>query len=164
MEEVFAKSTLIYIAKCVTGTLIIFLLSYFLEYPSISWCLISLLLVLSPDNKEAMKLAVNRIKANLIGVGVACICLLFASKGVLIVSAAVITTIVLCYLFNLITPMRSALAATVIILLHEGSKHLWVAPVERVLQVLSGCLIAMIVTYVFHIKESEGKAIGEAHE
>jgi uncharacterized membrane protein YgaE (UPF0421/DUF939 family) len=164
MEEVFAKSTLIYIAKCLTGTLVIFLLSYFLEYPSISWCLISLLLVLSPDNKEAMKLAVNRIKANLVGVGVACVCLLIASKGVLIVSAAVTVTIVLCYLFNLITPMRSALAATVIILLHEGSKHLWVAPVERVLQVLSGCLIAMVVTYVFHIKAGEGKAIGEAHE
>ncbi len=167
LTNVFTKSTLIYIAKCVTGTSLIFLLSYLLNYPSISWCLISLLLVLSPDNKEAMRLAMNRIKANLVGVSVAGICLLFSSKNVFLMCGALTGTIILCYLFNLITPMRSALAATVIILLHEGTKHVWVAPLERVLQVLTGCLLALIITYAFHVRGTAHKGfevISDANE
>ena len=167
ITEVFTKNTLIYIAKCVTGTSLIFLLSYLFRYTAISWCLISLLLVLSPDNKEAMKLAMNRIKANLVGVSVAGVSLLFASNSVFLMCGALTVTIILCYLFNLITPMRSALAATVIILLHEGGKHVWVAPLERVLQVLTGCLLALVITYVFHVRGNTSKGlevISDAHE
>ena len=165
--NVFTKSTGLYIAKCVTGTVIIFSLSYIFKYPSISWCLISLLLVLSPDNTEATKLAMNRIKANLVGVSVAGICLIFFTNNIFVMSAAITITIILCYLFNLITPIKSALAATVVILLHEGSKHVWIAPIERVLQVLTGCLLALIITYIFHVRESASKGfkvIGDVHE
>jgi uncharacterized membrane protein YgaE (UPF0421/DUF939 family) len=167
ITEVFTKSTLVYIGKCVTGTSLIFFLSYLFKYPAISWCLISLLLVLSPDNKEAMKLAMNRIKANLVGVSVAGVSLLLTNNNVFLMCGALTVTIILCYLCNLITPMRSALAATVIILLHEGGKHVWVAPLERVLQVLTGCLLALIITYVFHVRGDNSKVldvISDAHE
>ncbi|MBC7652154.1 MAG: hypothetical protein H7101_10440, partial [Deinococcales bacterium] len=61
------------------------------------------------------------------------------------------------YLFNLITPIRSALAATLVILLHEGGKYIWVGPIERVLQVLTGCLLALIITYIFHVRDCASK-------
>ena len=165
--NVFTKSTVLYIAKCVTGTVVIFSLSYIFKYSTISWCLISLLLVLSPDNKEAMKLAMNRIKANLVGVSVAGTCLIFFTNNIFVMSVAITTTIILCYLLNLITPIKSALAATVVILLHEGGKYVWVAPIERVLQVLTGCLLALIITYLFHVRYSTSKGfevISDVHE
>src|SRR6185295_17237607 len=65
------KILIIYISKCVSGVLLCSLLSLFfnkwIDYP---WSLISMVLVLSPEGKDAMELALNRIKANLVGASV----------------------------------------------------------------------------------------------
>jgi len=60
------KNSLFFILECVLGIVIGFVLYRF--YPVIgSWCLFSIILVLAPDRKDALTLATNRIKANLIG-------------------------------------------------------------------------------------------------
>jgi uncharacterized membrane protein YccC len=57
---------IIYIIKCVLGTIIGFTL--YRHYPQVGqWCLLSIILVLAPDRKDAFMLATNRIKANLVG-------------------------------------------------------------------------------------------------
>ena len=62
------KSLLIYAGKVATGTISVFTLSSLFQYADVGWCLISVMLVLSPDGRDSLTLAVTRIKANLVGV------------------------------------------------------------------------------------------------
>jgi len=161
------RSLLIYAAKCVTGTLIVFILSSLLHYKDIGWCLISVILVLSPDGKDSISLAFTRIKANIVGASVGVLCLLISPINMWVLSVALTITLALCYLFKLDTGSRSALAATIIIMLHEEGKHIWDAAFERVIAVLVGCILALLITFIFHFKttlkgKGESKHHGEA--
>ncbi len=150
------KQLLIYIAKCITGVALVFLLSSLLHYPDYGWCIISVILVLSPDSKEAVPLAVTRIKANLIGGLVSVLLLLFGTAGIFTISAAMAITIVLCYVFKLMAGSRSALAAVIIIMLHTmelGTTHgFWQTTLERIISVIIGCVLGLVVTFIFHQK------------
>ncbi len=141
---------IIYIAKCVTGVLIAFLLAQLLHYSDYIWCLISIILVLSPDGTDALTLAVSRMKANLIGAGAGLIMLVLHPVSVIMVAGAVIITIVVCYFAKLENPTRSALAASIIVTLHESGKHIWDAALERVIAVLAGCLLGLVITFIYH--------------
>lgn len=149
---------LIYAAKCVTGIIIVSTLSRLLNYTEFAWCLISVILVLSPDGKDSVSLALNRIKANLVGAGTGLLCLVFFTSNIWSMSIAVTLALAFCYLFKLDTAARSALAATIIIMMHEVGKHVWDTAFERVLAVLSGCILGLIITFVFHFKISSGFA------
>ncbi len=87
------KTLLIYAAKCVTGTALVFLLAKWWQYNDTTWCLISVLLVLSPDHKEAIPLAVNRIKANLVGAGIGELALLTPLPGIWSICLALVLAI-----------------------------------------------------------------------
>jgi uncharacterized membrane protein YccC len=58
---------LLFVLVCLLGTVIGFFL-YRISPVLGQWCLFSILLVLAPDRKDVMPLAMNRIKANLVGV------------------------------------------------------------------------------------------------
>lgn len=141
---------MIYAAKCVTGAVIVFVLSSLLHFKDIAWCLISVILVLSPDGKDTIRLAFTRIKANVVGAGVGLLCLLISPTNIWILSVALTVTLTLCYFFKLDAGARSALAATVIIMLHEEGRHVWDTALERVVAVLAGCALGLIITFVFH--------------
>src|SRR5215469_12520271 len=98
-EEI--KQLILYIAKCITGIGLVFFLSWLFNYPDYGWCIISVILVLSPDSKEAVPLAVTRIKANLIGGASALLFLLFGIANAITISVAMALTIVLCYILKL---------------------------------------------------------------
>jgi uncharacterized membrane protein YgaE (UPF0421/DUF939 family) len=144
------KSFLIYAAKCVAGTLTVFLFSRLTNYTDVAWCLISVMLVLSPDGKDSLPLAVTRIKANFTGVGVGVLCLLISPGNMWMMSAGLTVTLALCYLMKLDTGIRSALAATIIIVLHEEGRDLKEAAMERIISVIAGCLLALAITFLFH--------------
>jgi uncharacterized membrane protein YgaE (UPF0421/DUF939 family) len=146
------KSLLVYAAKCATGSLAVFIIASFINFNDIGWCLISVILVLSPDAKDSVTLAITRIKANIIGAGVGVLFLLIYLPNMWVVSAALVVTLSLCYLFKLDAGIRSSLAATIIIMLHEEGKHLWDTALERIVAVLAGCILALIITFVFHFK------------
>ena len=61
------KSLLIYIAKNVTGVALSYLLHWLINWVDFAWCLISVVLVLSPEGTDAIPLAFTRIKANMVG-------------------------------------------------------------------------------------------------
>lgn len=147
------KSLLVYAAKCVSAVLVVYLMSAALHYHDIAWCLISVILVLSADGKDALPLAMTRIKANLVGAGVGVICLLFISPGMWCLCIALSITLSCCYLLKFDTAIKSALAATIIIIMHEEGKHLWDTALERVIAVVAGCALGLIVTFLFHFKE-----------
>lgn len=146
------RSLLIYAAKCVTGTLIVFTLSSILNYADVGWCLISVILVLSPDGKDTVSLAYTRIKANIVGASVGLCCLLISPFNMWILSIALTVTLSFCYFLKLDAGARSALAATIIIMLHEEGKHVWNTALERVIAVLAGCILGLLITFIFHFK------------
>lgn len=151
------RELLIYAAKCITGTLLVFGIARIINYSDIGWCLISVMLVLSPDGKEAVSLAVIRIKANIVGAATGVFCLLLSHSNMWIVALALALTVSFCYLFKLENGVRSALAATIIIMLHDSGKHLWDAALERIIAVLAGCILALIVTFIFHFRIKTGE-------
>lgn len=141
---------LLYIAKCVAGVLIAFLLAKLLHYNDYIWCLISIILVLSPDAKDALPQASNRIKANLVGAAAGLIMLLVHVAPEITVSGAAIITIIICYFTKLEASTRTALAATIIVTIHENGKYIWDVALERVIAVVAGCIIGIVITLIFH--------------
>jgi uncharacterized membrane protein YgaE (UPF0421/DUF939 family) len=146
------KRLIVYMAKCVTAVLITFFLAELLHYNEYIWCLISMILVLSPDGNDALTLATGRIKANLVGAGAGLIMLVLHPMTVIAVAGAVAITVVACYFVKLENPTRTALAASIIVTLHESGKHIWDVALERVVAVLAGCLLGLLITYIFHSK------------
>jgi uncharacterized membrane protein YgaE (UPF0421/DUF939 family) len=146
------KSLLIYAGKCVTGTLIVFTVSNLLHYEDMAWALISVILVLSPDGKDSVSLAVTRIKANVVGAAAGVLCLLIAPATMWTISLAIALTMTVCYWFKLDAGIRSALAASIIVMLHVSGKHLWDSALERVIAVLAGCALGLTITFIFHFK------------
>jgi uncharacterized membrane protein YgaE (UPF0421/DUF939 family) len=145
------KILLIYMAKCVSGVLLCSLLSvFFHEWIDYTWSLISVVLVLSPEGKDALELSVTRIKANFVGaaVGVALLFSQLASPWNIAVGAAV--ALFVCDRLKLNTAARSTLAAVIILLLHPEGTTLWSSAATRVGAVTTGCVLGLIITYVFH--------------
>jgi uncharacterized membrane protein YgaE (UPF0421/DUF939 family) len=151
------KSLLMYSAQCVVGTLIVFMLSLFFNYKDTTWCLISVLLVLSPDGKDSFQLSLTRIKANVAGVSAGLLCLLISPANMWTLSLAIFITLSICYLFKLDAGIRSALAATIIVMLHEEGSYLWVTALERVISVFVGCILGLLITFVFYFRIHTGE-------
>jgi uncharacterized membrane protein YgaE (UPF0421/DUF939 family) len=145
------KGLLIYILKCAIGTITVFSISSLIHYKNVAWSLISVLLVLSPEGKDAISLAVSRIKANVIGAAAGLACLPIAAPNMWTISLAIAATLFLCHLLNLDAAARSALAASVIIMLHPEGSHLWSTAIERLIAVFSGCALGLAVTFMFHL-------------
>lgn len=145
------RSLLIYIIKCAAGTVTVFAISSLIHYKNIGWSLISVLLVLSPEGKDAVTLALTRIKANVIGAGTGLLCLLISPTNMWILVLGVAIAISMCYILKLDAGARSALAATIIIMLHPEGAHVWDTALERVIAVFSGCLLGLIITFAFHL-------------
>jgi uncharacterized membrane protein YccC len=146
------KNLFLYILKCITGWAVILILSEITGYKDISWCLISVLLVLSPDSKEAIPLAMSRIKANLTGALASAICLTLGQPTFITVSLAFILTIGFCHVAKIMASSRSAVVAVIIVMFHNAGHHLWDNALERIVLVISGCLLGLLITYIFHRK------------
>jgi uncharacterized membrane protein YgaE (UPF0421/DUF939 family) len=142
------KNYLIYASKCVVGTILVFIFAS--NYKNMSWSLISIMLVLSPEGVDAISLALNRIKANFIGAAVGLLCLLIDSTNVWLLCLGLVVSLGICYFFQLENGARSSLAATIIVMLHEEGKHFWNTALDRVIAVVVGCLLGLVITFVFH--------------
>ncbi len=149
------KNLLIYISKCVTGCIVIFLLSWFFNYPDITWSIISVMLVLTPESDEAIPLAITRIKSNLIAGAASLLFLLFFPASPITIIVVIIVTILLCYKFKVMAGSRAAIAAVIIIMFHGieySERSFWSVTLERISSVVIGCLIGLLVTILFHKK------------
>jgi uncharacterized membrane protein YccC len=152
MQGLKFDNILLYMIKCITGGIFVYILSLIFNYPDISWCLISVMLVITPDHKEAIPLAKIRIKANVIGSLAGLLCLVFGTWTITTLCLALVLTIVFCYIFKAMAGCRSALAAVIIVMLHQNqiNYHMWSTALQRSLAVTAGCVIGLIITYVYH--------------
>lgn len=136
-----------YLAKSLIGTAGCYLVVTALPQYPVYWSIVSLLLVLAPDHGESMRLALDRMKANLAGAAVGLAALLIAPPSLLQVCLAVVATILLCEALTLERASRSALAALIIVMM-TGNRN-WTTALERVVCVVFGCLVAIALTWIF---------------
>lgn len=142
---------LLYILKCLIGAVIGFFI--YRAFPEGgAWSLVSILLVLSPEGKDAINLAEVRIKANLVGAGTGLILFFIHPPAFFMVCLGVVIVLVICELLKLQLAARSALASVVIICIHESGKYFYQVALERAAGVILGCLIALLITYLVHYK------------
>jgi uncharacterized membrane protein YgaE (UPF0421/DUF939 family) len=148
-----ARSFLIYVAKCITGALLVYLVNSFIPFVDVGWSLVSLVLILSPEGKDSLQLAFNRIKGNAIGAMVGYLCLLIAPATIWMLLIALVVTMLLCYVCHVEAGVRFALVATVIVMLRR-SPYSWDTALERIVSVAAGSLIALLSTFIFQVKFS----------
>lgn len=163
------KTVAIYVAKCVIGILLCFPISMFLSHwIDYTWSLISVVLVLSPEGKDAMDLALTRIKANFVGATTGFLILLLHIPSPWDLAAGAATALLICDRLKLNAGARSTLAAVIIIMLHQegtfAGPHLWDSALSRIVAVVSGCLLGLLITYAFHsiFKITTPVAVSEA--
>src|SRR5579859_242651 len=148
---VIKKTLVVYIAKCVSGVLLCSLLSlFFHQWIDYSWSLISVVLVLSPEGTDAVELAMTRIKANLVGAAVGVILLFSQVPGPWNIALGAALALFICDRLKLSAAARSTLAAVIIILLHHEGSNLWSSALSRVSAVITGCVLGLVITYLFH--------------
>jgi len=139
-------SHLIYVLKLIVGVIFCYILyKSFPQYP-FYWSLVSVVLAISIDNNNTQ--AYDRIKANTLGCAVG-ICLYPLNLPELpVICAGVIIIIFLGIGLNIISTLRSALAALIIVTLQVEQTRHWYIALERVLCVVAGCVVALLVTVV----------------
>jgi len=161
-EQLIKPYYLQYIVKCLIGSSICYALYRIFPEHQFQWSIISLLLVLAPEEKDSYRLSLDRMKANIIGavVGLAAILLFGMNLSVLLVS--VMITILFCTYIKLGNASRSALAALIIVLTDEEHMAGGISAYERMFCVVAGCVIAMVITYIFLRLNRSGKSAEDA--
>ena len=156
------ESLILYAAKCCVGAVVVQSLSFLTGYTNAFWCLVSLVLVLTPDSNEAVPLAISRMKANLCGVAAAAAGLSFGAPNLVTMCLALSLTALLCHLWKAMAGSRAAMAAAVIILWHEpvANHHLWETAIGRLVDVFVGCVIGLLITLLFHRKLPGAPVVG----
>lgn len=145
-EKASRGAYLRYAIECLAGTAVCYgLYTRFPRYP-FYWSIVSVLLVLDPDEKESVRLALDRMKANITGATVGLVAILTAGRiGLLALSTAVAATLAACLILRLGKATRSALAALVIVTMTAENPS-WRLGLNRMICVVVGCLVAIIIT------------------
>jgi uncharacterized membrane protein YgaE (UPF0421/DUF939 family) len=144
------KSLFIYISKIAAAVLLISWLAHFVPFMDYSWCLISSVLVLSPEGKDSVELALTRIKGNFVGASCGLIMLALQIESPYNIILATALSLIVCDQLKLNAGARSTLAAAVIVLLHQEGTHIWDGALGRVIAVIAGCIISLAITFLFH--------------
>lgn len=150
---------LLYVLKCILGLVICYFFYWLFPQYRFHWSIVSVLLVLSPDDLDSKKLPVSRIKANIIGSMVGLLIFLIHPPNLLMMCIGTVLTIIICSIIKLGAATRPALAALIIVLVQEGSQGSWINAFERMISVILGCLVALAITFLMqyivnHIKKS----------
>jgi uncharacterized membrane protein YgaE (UPF0421/DUF939 family) len=139
----------VYLIKCLAGVTICYLLyRYIPQYP-FYWAIVSVVIAMSPDNSNRQ--AYDRMKANVVGCAVG-ICLYpLHLPDLLTLCLGVALTIYIGIAFRITSPLKSALAALVIVTIQETQEKHWYIALERVTCVVVGCLVALLVTMLCNL-------------
>ena len=144
------RNTAIYLLKIITAVLLCFVLSLWVSQVDYIWALISSVLVMSPEGKDAVELSVIRIKGNIIGCLVGVLFLFAALENPTNIIAGASVALFACHRFRLMAGARSTLVALIITLMQTDSTDHWGAAVSRVAAVVAGCGIALFATHLVH--------------
>lgn len=111
------------------------------------WSLISVVLVMSPENDK--KLAYQRIEGNVLGSAIGLVLFFIPLPTVLILCLGIGFTIFTGFLLKLNASVRTAVAANIIVLFQEKEAHNWHIALNRVGCVLVGCVVGFVIIVLF---------------
>jgi uncharacterized membrane protein YgaE (UPF0421/DUF939 family) len=151
MESITKKwlPNLSYVLKCLIGVSICYILYIrFPKYPFF-WAIISVVLALSSDNSNRQ--AYDRMKANLLGCAVGMGLYFLHLPSLLTLCLGVSLVIFIGTALKIPAALRPALAALVIVTIRGQSGGQWFLPIERVICVVIGCLIALLLSLLFNL-------------
>lgn len=148
-EQLIKPYYLQYIVKCLIGSSICYALYRLFPEHQFQWSIISLLLVIAPEEKDSFRLSLDRMKANIIGAVVGLAAILLCGMNVAVLLISVLVTIIFCTYIKLGNASRSALAALIIVLTDEEHMAGGISAYERMFCVVAGCIIAIVITYIF---------------
>lgn len=148
MHEKISKTLLssplfIYTLRCLLGFSIGYAL--FLKFPEyeLFWTLLSIILVISPEEKDSRRLSIERFKSNFIGSIVALLCIQTLGHDLYAIIIGIVVTIIVCRAFKVMNMARVAVVALLIIMIQPHASSLEHAPILRFLSVATGCLIGL---------------------
>ena len=146
IKKAITSPSTIYATRCVLGFLIGYALyRRFVEY-ELFWGLISIILVISPEEKDSRKLSYDRVKSNFIGSVVAIACVFVDKEShLLTLVVGILLTILVCKLFKILNYARVAIVALLIILVEQHHSPITYTPFFRFLTVAMGCLIGLFI-------------------
>ena|ERR1035441_1731844 len=139
-----------YVVKCLAGVTLGYLLlkAFPLQSGQYYWLLISILLSITHDNNS--KVAVDRMRGNIVGSFVGLFAfLLHNPPNLLTVCIGVALTIALCFYLDLIGVCRTALVGFIIVIIYEEAHSSWTGAIYRMISVVLGCLIGLGINYTF---------------
>jgi uncharacterized membrane protein YgaE (UPF0421/DUF939 family) len=165
LKQYYNSRLFIYILQCIIGLCISYTLYKCFPQHQFYWCMISTVLVIAPDGKDSNQLAFDRMKANILGSVIGLLLFLIHQPNLFLISIAVIITIMTGTLLRLNTALRSALAAVVIVMIHEeGQNSTWHIAIERMVCTIIGCIIGLLITFAFNSFGTAKKQINKSEE
>lgn len=142
MKQYLSSPLFNYIVKVFIG----FTLGYsvYVTYPQyeLFWALISIILVISPEEVDTKKLTIERVKANFVGSISGIIVFFLPFSDWVKLTAGILLAILICKYFNLMKVARSAVVAILIVLIEHQSDSIH-TPIARFLAVATGCFIGL---------------------
>lgn len=139
-----------YVVKCLVGVTIGYLLmkTFPRESGQYYWLLISVVLSITHDNNS--KVALDRMRGNIIGSLVGFfVFLLHRPPNLLTICIGVAITITVCFGLDLITVCRTALVGFIIVIMYEGEHSSWTGAIYRMMGVVLGCSLGLFINYIF---------------
>ena len=145
LKKIVASPLIIYTLRCFIGFLIGF--GLYNAYPDFElfWTLLSIILVISPEEKDTRRLSIERFKSNLIGSVVAMGTLYFLGSNIYTMLLGILLTIIVCRVFKVMNMARVALVALLIIMVEPHHVSFVEAPFYRCISVGFGCLIGLLI-------------------
>jgi len=148
VRKLVSSPLLIYTLRCLLGFLIGYLLYNKYREFEIFWALLSIILVISPEEKDSKRLSIERFKSNFIGSSVAMICVWVLPQSVYSIAAGIILTIICCRVFNIMNMARVAIVALLIIMIEPHHTQIAYTPIYRAVSTGLGCIIGLVIVII----------------
>jgi len=151
IKQYYNPRLFIYILQCIIGVCISYTLYKCFPQHQFYWSMISTILVIAPDGKGSNQLAIDRMKANILGSSIGLLLFLIHQPNLFLISIAVMLTIITGTFLKLNAALRPALSAVVIVMIHEEAQNsTWHIAIERMGCVIIGCIIGLLITVAFN--------------
>ncbi len=148
IKRAVSSALLIYIIRCLIGFAIGYLLYLRFRQFEVFWALLSIILVISPEEKDSKRLSIERFKSNFVGSIVAMGCVWLMPKSVYTIMVGIVITIICCRIFKIMNMARVAIVALLIIMIEPHHTQLTFTPIYRALATGLGCFIGLAIVII----------------
>ncbi len=140
-----------YILEFLSASGVVYLLLTFYPQHRLLWAMTSIALVLTPKSEESRALIYARIRANILGSLVGFVIMLIHEPNIVLFCVGAVATILLCKALRMYATVRSAVVALIIIMVPVYSDAHTRIALERMICVITGCVVALLVTVFFDV-------------